>query len=231
MKPFFLAAALSLGLCSCSESPPVIQILQVIQPDDSCDFGSDDTGSASGSLDLAYRNSYLLGLIVRSAYTTTPIEVNGAPLEPESDVGGSGTAFVDTLKLSYASTPNINIPDGSVPYTAVLNPASNENKLVVNLMTAEATTALRAALSGTAVAQLRVTMQLTGKFAAGGKKFESNEIVFGMDVANGAVTLRNCVGTEAPNVPAGPCGSGPGQDGMYASCKPAPVTTPPGSEG
>ncbi|WP_404370064.1 hypothetical protein ACIHQR_08940 [Corallococcus coralloides] len=221
MKPFFIAAALSLGLCSCSESAPVVQILQTIQPDDSCDFGANDTGIAAGSLNLAYRNAYVLGLIVKSTYTATPIEVNGVPLEPETDVGGSAAAFVDTLKLSYSSTPSINIPDGEVPYTAVINPASDENKLVVNLMTAEAATALRTALSGTATATVRVTLQLTGKFASGGKKFESNEIVYGIDVANGTPALPACSGTETPNVPAGPCGSGAGQDGQYPSCQPA----------
>ncbi|NOK23315.1 hypothetical protein [Corallococcus carmarthensis] len=227
MKPFFVAATLALGLCSCSESTPVVQILQTIQPDESCAFTATDPGLANGSLNLNYRNSYLLGLVVKSSYATTPIDVNGVPLDPESEIGGSATAFVDTLKLSYASTPNISIPDGEVPYTAAINPASDANRLVVNLMTAEAATALRAALSGTATAQVRVTMQLTGKFASGGKKFESNELVFGLDVANGGVTLRPCAAEEQPTAD-GPCGSGGGQDGVYPSCQLS--LTPPDSE-
>ncbi|RKG54143.1 hypothetical protein D7X30_29610 [Corallococcus sp. AB011P] len=223
MKPFFIAAALSLGLCSCSESAPVVQILQTIQPDDSCDFGPDDTGIASGSLNLAYRNAYVLGLVVKSTYASTPIDVNGVPLEPDTDIGGSAAAFVDTLKLSYSSTPSINIPDGEVPYTAVINPSSDENRLVVNLMTSEAAAALRAALSGTTTATVRVTVQVTGKFASGGKKFESNEVVYGIDVANAPVLLPTCAGTESPAIPAGPCGSGAGQDGQYPSCQPGPA--------
>ncbi|RKG67319.1 hypothetical protein D7V80_16515 [Corallococcus sp. CA054B] len=220
MKPFFIAAALSLGLCSCSESAPVVQILQTIQPDESCDFGPDDTGIANGSLNLAYRNAYVLGLVVKSSYTSTPIDVNGVPLEPDTDVGGAATAFVDTLKLSYSSTPSINIPDGEVPYTAAINPASDENRLVVNLMTAEAAAALRTALAGNASATVRVTIQLTGKLASGGKKFESNEVIYGIDVDNRAVTLPTCVGTAAPEIPPGPCGSGIGQDNQYPSCQP-----------
>ncbi|AFE06842.1 putative lipoprotein [Corallococcus coralloides DSM 2259] len=220
MKPFFIAAALSLGLCSCSESAPVVQILQTIQPDESCDFAPDDTGIAGGSLNLFYRDAYVLGLVVKSSYTSTPIDVNGVPLEPDTDVGGSASAFVDTLKLSYSSTPSINIPDGEVPYTAVINPASDENQMVVNLMTAEAVEALEAALGGNATATVRVTLQLTGKFASGGKKFESNEVVYGIDVSNRAYTPPPCVGTAAPQIPAGPCGSGIGQDNQYPSCLP-----------
>ncbi|NPC75034.1 MULTISPECIES: hypothetical protein [Corallococcus] len=223
MKPFLIAAALSLGLCSCSESTPVVQILQTIQPDESCSFGVNDTGIANGSLNLAYRNGYLLGLVVKSNYSSTPIDVNGVPLEPDSSSGGSATAFVDTLKLSYASTPSIRIPDGEVPYTATINPASDTNRFVVNLMTAEAASALRTALSGTATATVRVTAQFTGKFASGGKKFESNEIIFGIDVANGAGSLRTCATGEDPEVPEGPCGSGAGQDGQAPSCQPGPA--------
>ncbi|MHA7633261.1 hypothetical protein [Corallococcus sp. M7] len=224
MKPFFIAAALSLGLCSCSESTPVVQILQTIQPDENCSFGAGDVGIANGSLNLAYRGGYVLGLVVKSNYTTTPIDVNGVPLEPEGDVGGSATVFLDTLKLSYSSTPSINIPDGEVPYAAALNPGSDENRLVVNLMTAEAANALRTGLSGNTTATVRVTLQFTGKFAAGGKKVESNEIVYGIDVANTAVTLPTCGEDEDPTVPLGPCSSGVGQDGIYPSCQPGPTT-------
>ncbi|MBN9683163.1 MULTISPECIES: hypothetical protein [unclassified Corallococcus] len=223
MKPFFIAAALSLGLCSCSESTPVVQILQTIQPDEECSFGVGDVGIANGSLNLAYRGGYLLGLVVKSSYNATPIDVNGVPLEPESDVGGSATVFVDTLKLSYTSTPSIRIPDAEVPYTGVLNPGSDENRFVVNLMTAEAADALRAALSGTTTATVRVTVQFAGKLAAGGKKVESNEIVYGIDVANTAVTLPTCPEGQDPEVPVGPCGSGVGQDGIYPSCQPGPA--------
>ncbi|NRD50378.1 hypothetical protein [Corallococcus exiguus] len=223
MKPFLIAAALSLGLCSCSESTPVVQILQTIQPDESCSFNAGDTGIANGSLNLAFRNGYLLGLIVKSNYASTPIDVNGVPLEPDTNIGGSATAFVDTLKLSYSSTPSIRIPDGEVPYSATINPVSDTNRLVVNLMTAEAATALRTALSGTATATVRVTLQFTGKFASGGKKFESNEIVYGIDVANGVGSLRTCATGEDPEVPEGPCGSGAGQDGQAPSCQPGPA--------
>ncbi|NOK33153.1 hypothetical protein D7W79_14395 [Corallococcus exercitus] len=222
MKPFFVAATLALGLCSCSESSPVVQILQTIQPDEECDFTAEDPGLANGSLNLAYRNAYVLGLIVKSSYAVAPIEVNGAPLDPDSDVGGSATAFVDTLKLSYEATTNsgssINVPSGEVPYTAALNPSSDDNRFVVNLMTSEAAAALRDALSGTTTAQVRVTLQLTGKFAASGKKFESNEVVFGLDVADTAVALRACNPGEVPTVE-GPCGSGAGQDNIYPTCQ------------
>lgn len=217
MKPFFAAATLALGLCSCSESATVVQILQTIQPSDTCAFTATDPGIASGSLNLQFRSSYLVGLVVRSAYTNTPIDVNGVPLEPGGDVGGSATAFVDTLKLSYASTPSVSIPDQEVPYAAALNPGSDENLLLANLMTTEAAQALATATAGGTNVQVLVTAKLSGKYASGKKSFESNELVYGINVSQRAVAIPACAAGTAPT-PVAPCGSLGGQDGQYPTC-------------
>lgn len=217
MKPFFAAATLALGLCSCSESVTTVQILQHVLPSDTCGFAAGDPGRASGSLNLRFRSSYLLGLVVRSGYANTPIEVNGVPLDPDGEVGGAATAFVDTLKLSYETTPSVSIPDQDVPYAAALNPASDDNLLLVNLMTTEAAEALAAATAGGTTVQVRVTAQLMGKYATGKKSFKSNELVYAIDVAQRAVTIPACAAGTAPT-PVAPCGSLGGQDGLYPTC-------------
>ncbi|NOK10335.1 hypothetical protein [Corallococcus exercitus] len=217
MKPFFIAAALSLGLCSCSESAPVVQILQVKLPDKDCKVSNDSPGIANGSLNLAYGRSYVLAFIVNNAYTSTAIDVNGVPLEPGEGTGGASTAVVDTLKLSYETTPNVSIPDGEVPYTAGLAPASEGNTLVANLLTREARDALVAAVSPTQPVQVRITVQFTGKYASGHKKFESNEIVYTVDAYTQDVGIPACGAGTTPD-PIAPCGSAGGQDGNFPSC-------------
>jgi hypothetical protein len=217
MKPIFAAATLALGLCSCAESAPVVQILQTIRPDDSCNFTTTDIGLANGSLNLAVGGSYLMGLVVRSGLETTPIDVNGVPLDPEGDIGGNATAYVQSLRLSYNAANGASLPDQEVPYTLTLNPSSNNNRLVINLMTADTVAALNRAVSATDPTLLRVTFKLAGKFAASNKKFESNEVVFGINVSNRAIALKDCAADEQPTSE-GPCGTA-GQDGFVPSCK------------
>jgi hypothetical protein len=227
MKPLFAAATLALGLCSCSESAPVVQILQTIKPNASCAFASSDLAQANGSLNLNYGSSYVLGLIIRSSYDITPIDVNGVPLDPEGTESGSSVAFVDTLELSYASTANVSLPDQKVPYALAVRPAANEARLAVNLMTAEIANALRPAVAAGAQ-QVRVTFKLTGKFASGNRKFETNEVIYGIDVSamDRSAALPVCEEGELPSAD-GPCGTGAGQDGLLPSCR-AGAAAPPG---
>ncbi|GMU09736.1 hypothetical protein [Corallococcus caeni] len=217
MKPFFIAAALSLGLCSCSESAPVVQILQTKLPNAACVVAADSAGLANGSLNLAYGDRYLLAFVVNNSYSSTPIEIGDVPLEPDSTAGGAGTAIVDTLKLSYESTPSLSIPDGEVPYTAGLAPASKGNTLVADLLTTEAAQALSQAVASGGTVQVRVTAQFTGKFASGGNSFETNEVVYAIDAYSANRGIPACTpGQVIP--PVIPCNSTGGQDGNYPEC-------------
>ncbi|MFP2902018.1 hypothetical protein [Corallococcus sp. 4LFB] len=216
MKPFFIAAALSLGLCSCSESAPVVQILQTKLPNAACAVDAEGVGLANGSLNLAYGDRYLLAFVVNNNYSPTPIEIGDVPLEPGSTSGGPGTAFVDTMKLSYETTPSLSIPDGEVPYSAGLAPSSEGNTLVADLITTEAAVALSQAVS-TGPVQVRVTVQFTGKYASGGKSFETNEIVYAIDAFAADRGIPACSAGQTPAAVI-PCNSTGGQDGNYPEC-------------
>ncbi|RKH16840.1 hypothetical protein D7Y13_10715 [Corallococcus praedator] len=218
MKPLFVAASLALGLCGCSESPPVIQILSSQVPSAECSLDDDSASRAAGSLNLAYGQSYVLGLFVNSSYTNTPLEVNGAPLDPEPTTGGQGTAIVETVELSYETTPNVRIPDQTINYTASLNPGSEQNRLVLSLLTQESAEALLDAVSpGGEPVQVTVTIKLTGRYAAGSGSFESNDYVYTFRAFNQDQGIPACApGTVAE--PVAPCGSSGGQDGNYPTC-------------
>ena len=217
MKPLFVAASLALGLCACTESPPVVQILQTKQPDATCKVANDAPGIARGSLNLRYTNGYVLGLIVNSLYTNTPTEVGGVPLDPEPATGGQGTLFVETVKLSFETSSGASIPDQEIPYTAGLNPGSEGNLLVLNLISAPVYSALLQAVpTGADPVQLTATIQFEGTYAAGSSSFESNEIKYSVDVSNQDVGVPACAPGAAPESDA-PCGNA-GQDGAYPSC-------------
>ncbi|RKH43844.1 hypothetical protein [Corallococcus sicarius] len=219
MKPLFVAASLALGLCACTESPPVVQILQSKQPNAECVIATDGIGIARGGLNLAYARSYRLGLVVNSVYANTPIEVSGVPLDPAPPSGGQATLIVDTLKLSYEVSSGASIPSQDVPFSAGLNGASEGNLMLINLFTAESSSALRDAVpSNGEPVQVKVTLQFTGKAASGGAAFESNEFVYAIDVENTPLPIPACGAAEEPEVDA-PCGA-IGQDGAYPSCLP-----------
>ncbi|RKH64325.1 hypothetical protein [Corallococcus llansteffanensis] len=216
MKPLFVAASLALGLCSCAESPPVVQILQTKQPSAACVVAQDAPGIARGRLNLRYGRNYVVGLIVNSNYANTPTEVGGVPLDPNPDTGGQGTAFVDSVKLSFDADSGASIPDQTLPYTAGLNPSSEGNLLVLSLITADVYSALLQAVPTNAdPVQVQVTIQLTGKYA-GSSSFESNEVTFSIDVDNRDVGVPTCAAGEVPES-AGPCGNS-GQDNVFPSC-------------
>ena len=218
MKPLFVAASLALGLCACSESPPVIQILSSKVPTATCSIEEDAPGRAAGFLNLAFGQSYVLGLLVNSSYSNTPTEVSGVPLDPAPGTGGQGTAFVDTVEVSYATTPNIRLPNQKIAYTAGISPNSEENKLVLDLLTREAADALLAAVpAGGTPVQVQVTLKLTGKFLSGGGKFESNEFIYVFEAFNRPISIPACPAGESPE-PVAPCGSSGGQDGNYPNC-------------
>ncbi|RYZ40155.1 MAG: hypothetical protein EOO71_17280 [Myxococcaceae bacterium] len=218
MKPLFVAASLALGLCGCSESPPVVQITSSTVPTLECSLDDAGPARAAGSLNLFYGQSYVLGLLVTSNYVNTPLEVNGAPLDPAPGTGGQGTALVETVELSYATTPNVRIPDQTVKYTASLNPVSEGNQLVVNLLTQDAAEALRDGVpAGGDPVEVTVTIKLTGKYVAGSGSFESNEYVYSFRAFSQDRGIAACA-PGTPPTPVAPCGSSGGQDGNYPTC-------------
>ncbi|MCY1042556.1 hypothetical protein OV208_14625 [Corallococcus sp. bb12-1] len=218
MKPLFVAASLALGLCGCSESPPVVQILSVKVPTAECSLENSAVGSAGGSLNLAYGQSYLLGLFVNSSYVNTPLEVNDIPLDPEPGTGGQATTIVENVELSYETTPSFRIPDQTIKYTGSLNPGSEQNRLLINLLTRESAEALLDNVPpGSEPVQVTVTVKLTGKFASGSGSFESNEYVYTFDAFNATRPIPVCGPDEVPDAVA-PCNSTGGQDGNYPSC-------------
>ncbi|MCY1035632.1 hypothetical protein OV207_29600 [Corallococcus sp. BB11-1] len=218
MKPLFVAASLALGLCGCAESPPVVQILSGKVPTDTCELEDDAPSRASGSLNLAYSQNYVLGLYVNSSYSNTPLDVNGVPLDPSPTTGGQGTAIVEAVELSYDTTPNARIPDQTIAYTASLNPGSEQNELVLSLLSQEAAEALLDAVApGGETVEVAVTIKLTGRFVAGSGKFESNEYVYTFRAFNQDLGIPVCApGTSSDRV--APCGSSGGQDGAYPTC-------------
>ncbi|RKH10348.1 hypothetical protein D7V97_14005 [Corallococcus sp. CA053C] len=217
MKPLFVAASLALGLCACTESPPIVQILQAKQPDPACKVGTDAPGIARGTLNLRYTNGYVLGLIVNSVYFNTPTEVSGVPLDPEPETGGQGTAFVETVKLTFETSTGASIPDQEVPYTAGLSPGSEGNLLVLNLIPADVYTALLQAVpTNSDPVMVAATIQFKGTYASGNSKFESNELKYSIDVRNEDVGIPACAAGQLPESEA-PCGN-TGQDGTYPSC-------------
>ncbi|WP_375761250.1 hypothetical protein [Corallococcus exercitus] len=216
MKPFVIAAALSLGLCSCSESAPPVQITEIKLPSAACAVEATAPGIAAGSLNFEYGGSYVLAFLVNNSYSATPISIGDVPLEPGGVEGGAATAFVTTLRLSYDTTPNVTIPDAEVPYTGGLSPASEGNILVTDLLTREASVALAAATQ-TEDIQVRVTVQFAGEYGSGHKEFETNEIVYSFDAYRRDRGIPDCAAEETPE-PVAPCGSEGGQDGNYPSC-------------
>ncbi|MBN8226232.1 hypothetical protein JYK02_01770 [Corallococcus macrosporus] len=217
MKPFFIAAALSLGLFSCSESAPAVQITQIKLPDASCSVDTEAPGIASGQLNFEYGRSYVLAFLVNNSYSATPISVGDNPLEPDGVEGGAATAFVTTLRLSYDTTPSLSIPDAEVPYAGGLNPSSQGNVLVTGLLTSEASGILSEATKGGDV-QVRVTVQFAGEYGSGSKEFETNEIVYTINAIRRNFGVADCKAGEVPE-PGAPCGSPGGQDGNLPSCK------------
>ncbi|MFB1482895.1 hypothetical protein [Corallococcus sp. RDP092CA] len=218
MKPFIIAAALSLGLCSCTESTPVVQITSLKLPSATCEVQLTAPGIARGSLNVGVGRSYVLAFLVNNTYLQTGIEIGDSPLEPGDGTGGAGTAFIKSLRLSYATSPNLSLPDGVVNYTAGLSPSSEDNILVANLLTAEAAQKLADNVAAGEDVEVSVTAQFAGEFSASGKKFETNEVVYSFRVFNAPVTIPACEPDEVPD-PVAPCGQAGGQDGIYPKCQ------------
>ncbi|WP_223636786.1 hypothetical protein [Corallococcus sp. EGB] len=218
MKPIIIAAALALGLCSCTESSPVVQITSIKLPSATCTVESDAPGIARGSLDVSVGRSYVLAFLVNNTYAQTAVDIGETPLEPGDGTGGAGTAFVKTLRLSYATSPNINLPSGTVNYTAGLSPSSEGNILVANLLTAEASQKLADSVALGQSVEVSINVQFAGEFSASNKKFETNEVVYSFTAYKSGVTIPACAAGEVPDALA-PCGQRGGQEGAYPKCQ------------
>ncbi|RKH44151.1 hypothetical protein D7X55_14435 [Corallococcus sp. AB049A] len=217
MKPFFIAAALSLGLCSCSESAPAIQITQIKFPSVTCEVEDDAPAIARGSLNVQYGQSYVLGFLVNNGYQQTAVDVGDIPLEPGEGSGGAATAFVKTLRLSYSS-PDVSLPDGEVNYTAGLSPGSQDNVLVANVLTAEAAEELANGLAEGEFTEVTVTVQFAGEYGSGHKNFETNELEYSFTAFKRNLGIATCAPGTLPD-PVAPCGSSRGgQENNYPTC-------------
>jgi hypothetical protein len=217
MKHFFIAAALSLGLCSCSESAPAVQVTQIKFPDVVCKVEDDAPAIARGSLNVQYGQSYVLAFLVNNTYQQTGVEIGDIPLEPGEGTGGAGTAFVKKLRLSYSS-PDVDLTDGEVNYTAGLSPATEDNILVANILTAEAAEELAAGLAEGESTEVTVTVQFTGEYGSGGKNFETNEVDYSFTAFKRNLGIATCAPGTLPE-PVAPCGSSRGgQENNYPTC-------------
>jgi hypothetical protein len=216
MKHFFVAASLALGLSGCSESPSVLQIVRTNSLSSTCSVNESST-QAAGSLNLAYGRNYFLAFQVTSSYRPTPIEVNGVPLDEDTENNSQANILLDGADISYSVTPNVRVPSSTLKFTGTILPGSVSNRVVLNLLSQDAADALASGVTAGEVYRMAVTVKLKGKFAAGGGSVDSNEFTYYVDLTNNppASPLPAC----APGAqPVGPCGSA-GQDGAIPTCK------------
>ncbi|MCP3061885.1 hypothetical protein LXT21_24170 [Myxococcus sp. K38C18041901] len=178
MKPIYLAALMAFGSVSCVDNTPKLQVLHAALPDPDCTIPEDEA-ILRGSLNLGLAGDFLLGLIITSNLTDTPILVGegGQVSDPDSQA-----IYIRSVDVSYRTEPDLGIEDANVPLFGGFRP-NQDSSLLLGLLTRDAQAALLAATTGGGIVDTLVTMRFRGETATG-SKVEVNEFTFPLVVTN-----------------------------------------------
>ncbi|MCP3105099.1 hypothetical protein LZ198_40155 [Myxococcus sp. K15C18031901] len=206
MKPFYAAALLALGLVSCVDKTPEIQILQASIPADDCSVQADDR-ILRGALNLGLSTGYNLGFIIASNLVDTPIIVGGGQVSDPDSLA----VFLREADFSYDTIPNLNIPATTLPIFTAYRP-NEDSDMVLNMITTEA---LNALLGAGGPVEVVIHMRLRGETASG-DKVATNEVTFGLIVTN---TIYTCPKAGEVHVPRTEACDPRGQNGAVPDCQ------------
>lgn len=209
MKPIYLAALLAFGTVSCVDNLPKLQLLQAAPPDEDCSV-PDDRALLSGSLNMALASDYLLGFVVTSNLSETPVVVSEGPI---ADVD-STAIYLTEMELSYQTEPNLNIPSATLPVYSAFR-GDRDGLLLAGLLTRDAQNALFSAVSGGALVDLLVTMRVRGHTVSGGD-VETNEVSYPLVVGFAPFSCPKPGDVPAPRTAA--CDPR-GQNGAVPACE------------
>ncbi len=208
MKPIHLAVLLAFGAGACVDTPSAVQIFQATPPDASCSVSTSSAGLLRGSLDLSLSQGYLMGFVVRSSLTDTPVVVGDSPLSGED----TDAVYLDEMEVSYdTNRSGVNLDDATVPiYNAIQG--GEEGTLLLNLITSDALEDLDTATESGEV-EVLVTLRLHGKTATG-SEVETNEISYPIVVYKSGFA---CPSPQVPEEATEPCDPR-GQNGNVPAC-------------
>lgn len=214
------ALALAAFGCAPADSDSAIRILSARAIPSSagvCTFADTESPSLTrGSLDISSRNRYLAQFGIESILLPLETEVGD-----EVIAGAERLDFIaDQMVVNYTlSGSSVTFEEEALAMYALIRAGASAEQ-IVDLIGPKAAATLATAVPVGGVAELLVRFQLRGHLASGAA-IRSTEITFPITVFNSGFT--GCATGEGFN-PAGPCGTGGGQDGIPVCC-PADATT------
>ncbi|QSQ23865.1 hypothetical protein JY651_02455 [Pyxidicoccus parkwayensis] len=176
MKHIVISALLALGLTSCVDSTPSLQIGSASAQGADCSIGTTGPALLRGSLDLSLRpgGGFPLALAIITNLDVPVVAVGDQPVSGDPDLS---TIYVTNLVLSYSSPTaglTFSEPKANV---RVFGAVDADGNLLVNLLTPDVIQDVGDFVAGGDSAEVLVTLKLKAQRASG-DELESNEIVF-----------------------------------------------------